>query len=171
MDSDNLAKLQRLKQKIQKQNKFAPAKPARLTPEDFKSLARAMGIAEYAAPKISVKKRTKPKFKKKNGDPPAVVSPPKQQKKKKKKKIDPAETQPKPKRTDWIKSRCTICHTEFVFLPEWKPRPVLCKGCRKERQGVYKSRGGKASRETAFTTTFTSVKVYQGGSPGGGKRR
>lgn len=170
MNSDNLAKLQRLKQDIQKQNKLAPAKPSRLTADDFKSLAKTMGVAEYAKPKISVKRRKKPKFKKKNGDPPVTANPPKQakQQKKKKKKINPADTQSKPKRKDWIKSRCTICRAEFVLLPEWKPRPVLCKSCRNERKNTAI---GKRGHKSSDRTNFTSVSIFQGGSPGGGKRR
>lgn len=169
MDPDNLAKLHCLKQKMQSQTTPASSASDRLTPDDFKSLAKTMGVAEYADHKISVKKRKKPKFNKKNGERPAIANLTKEPKKKK--KLNPADTQPKAKRTDWIKSRCTICHAEFVLLPEWKPRPVLCKGCREERKNTRHSRSHKQGRETAFTHTFTSMRVFQGGSPGGGKRR
>lgn len=167
MDSDNLAKLQRLKQEILSKPEAARSASARLTPDDFKSLAKTMGVAGFADPKIRVKKRTKPKFKKNNGEPPTTTSLPKQPKKEKK-KLNPAETQPKPKRTDWIRARCTICKACFAYLPEWSPAPVLCKGCRNERKNTAIGKRGQISHGP---THFTSVSVFQGGSPGGGKRR
>lgn len=58
MDSENLAKLLRLKQEMQSQS--AP-QPGRLTPDDFKSLAKEMGVGlKTSKPKPKSKWKKKP---------------------------------------------------------------------------------------------------------------
>ncbi|WP_433925071.1 hypothetical protein ACN06F_09230 [Vreelandella sp. 21] len=167
MDSESLAKLQRLKQEMQRQPAAPRSGSSRLSPDDFKVLAKTMGVAEYADAKIRVKKRKKPKINKKKDERSVAASLPKQPKKKKE-KLNPADSQPKPKRNDWIRARCTICRATFSYLPEWNPKPVLCEGCRNERKNTAIGKRGGFSQGP---TNFTSVSVFQGGSPGGGKRR
>lgn len=192
MDANNLQKLAQLKRQLYEADKRD--KGLTLDTFDFSSVAKKnieTRKAEEARPAqdskvydpsvadsdvvIKVKKKTKKKRKKTGGKPPAWAFDPTKRGRTVGKKQRPPEreepSQTKPKRDDWIKAHCTICRAEFVYLPEWRPVPVLCRGCRNERKGVYRSRGGKGKRETAFTHSFTSVKVYQGGSPGGGKRR
>lgn len=192
VDAKNLQKLAQLKRQLSEAER--KSKDLSLEAFDFSSVAtkkiearkakevRSTQDAKVYDPSVSdsdvaikVKKKAKKKRKKSGSKPPHWVFDPTKKGRSVGKKKRPPEReepkQPKPKRNDWIKAHCTICRAEFVYLPEWRPIPVLCRGCRNERKGVYRSRGGKGKRETAFTHSFTSVKVYQGGSPGGGKRR
>lgn len=71
-------------------------------------------------------------------------------------------------RARWITSKCKICRSEFAYLPEWRPVPVLCTGCRNERRTRYKTGGTK---NLDLSKNYTHVSVFRGGSPGGGRNK
>lgn len=70
--------------------------------------------------------------------------------------------QSKPK-VNWLKKTCRFCKSEFVVNPEWKPQPIMCKGCRAERKTRYEVPEGD--------TLYTQTKVFHGGGPGTGRRK
>lgn len=70
--------------------------------------------------------------------------------------------QAKPK-VNWVKKTCRFCKSEFAVNPDWKPQPIMCKGCRTERKTRYEVPDGD--------TLYTETKVFHGGGPGSGRRK
>ncbi|MDG9928289.1 MULTISPECIES: hypothetical protein [unclassified Pseudomonas] len=64
---------------------------------------------------------------------------------------------------DWIEKVCRFCKATFVAHKDWKPQPIMCKGCRTERKTHYEVPEGD--------TLFTETRVFHGGGPGTGRRK
>ena len=68
------------------------------------------------------------------------------------------------KRRDWLEITCRFCHSKFPAHKDWKPQPIMCKGCRIERKARYETpEGGEVH--------YTENKVFRGGGPGTGRKR
>jgi hypothetical protein len=68
------------------------------------------------------------------------------------------------RRKDWHEITCRFCHSKFQAHKDWKPQPIMCKGCRVERKTGYKtSPGGEVH--------YTENQVFHGGGPGTGRRK
>ena len=67
------------------------------------------------------------------------------------------------KRSEWIETACRFCRTTFAVHKDWKNKPVMCAGCRRERKERYTPGEGD--------TQFQVNTVFRGGSPGGGRRK
>ncbi|WP_445012195.1 hypothetical protein [Vreelandella stevensii] len=174
MDLENLSKLQSLKKKMERESQKREKNAERLSADDFKALAKVLGVTGYKNHKIRVKKKGKQRSKIKKASKDAMhndlhpeANLVKNTDHEGKQAVQIKKVQ-KSLRKDWIEARCTICRTSFKYLPEWRPIPVLCQGCKNERKNTAVGRrGGNSGGKTLFTT----FSVFQGGSPGGGKRR
>lgn len=64
---------------------------------------------------------------------------------------------------EWPETTCRFCKTNFRYHHSWKPVPIMCRGCRIERKTPYKPGEGD--------TLYLEMRVFSGGSPGGGRRK
>lgn len=64
---------------------------------------------------------------------------------------------------DWLEITCRFCKAKFRAHKDWKPRPIMCSGCRTERRTRYEVPEGD--------TFYTETKVFHGGGPGTGRRK
>lgn len=64
---------------------------------------------------------------------------------------------------DWVEKTCRFCKSVFAVHKDWKPQPIMCKGCRTERKTRYEVPEGD--------TLYTETKVFHGGGPGSGRRK
>lgn len=69
-------------------------------------------------------------------------------------------------RGSWIKKHCNQCGAIFPVHIDWHSPPRYCKSCKESRKATFKGPKSKNSR-----TQYTFATIYQGGAPGGGKRR
>ncbi|WGI26588.1 hypothetical protein QEN58_05890 [Halomonas alkaliantarctica] len=152
MDLENLRKLAALKEDMLNQRSSGKTETKNLTISDFENLASALKVKGYENLNTgqSHKHKTQP-----------FSSP-------KKKPLKPRDVQAKaPRRNDWIVNKCRFCEATFAYLPEWNPKPIMCKQCRNERKGEYRPRYEKNS---SLSNEFSTTSIYQGGAPGLGKR-
>ncbi|WP_156105297.1 hypothetical protein [Litchfieldella xinjiangensis] len=187
VDANNLQKLAQLKEQIAQSER--EAKKLTLDTYDFSEAARLslekrreqLGQPEYppevfdpAIPSRDVTVQVKRKKKGKKRPSSSGTSPERTKSGNLKKRKDihdptvptfPCSSEPTKSRK-WITKLCKMCSRKIHIHVDWKSPSLYCKSCRSTAASLRKNK-----KANSFTPQYTHCAIYQGGAPGGGKRR
>ncbi|MCC5904064.1 MAG: hypothetical protein JJT87_19305 [Halomonas sp.] len=179
MDDRSLGKLASLKRRLAKER--LENQRHTLDTFDFSQIAKKPSTSQHPAevfdPKIptkdiTIKVKKKVRFNKKgdkSAESPAKEKKSATKKAKSKSKLSNPPINPSNKsdsNSKWKKRMCKQCTSIFPIHIDWKNPSRYCKSCRDSRRKSLKKTSPKNDR-----TQYTFSSIYQGGSPGGGKRR